>query len=177
MSSISFSSVQRPLRWVAAALTLSLASGLAFSAPGGPHGAGMGGGMGGPMMMGGGQHIERMLDAVNATADQRSQIKQITDAARADVKTIHQGARALREQMMQLFTQPTVDARAAEALRQQQLTIHDQVSKRMLQAMIDISRVLTPEQRQQLASKLQQRKAMMLRHQAERQSLDKPAGK
>lgn len=177
MSSFSFSSVQRPLRWVAAALTLSLVSGLAFSAPGGPHGGGMGGGMGGPMMMGGGQHIEHMLDAVNATADQRAQIKQITDAARADVKTVHQGGRALHEQMMQLFTQPTVDARAAEALRQQQLAIHDQVSKRMLQAMIDISRVLTPEQRQQLASRLAQRKSMMQRHQAERQMLDKPAGK
>ena len=71
---------------------------------------------------------------------------------------------------MALFAQPTVDARAAETLRQQMLAQHDQVSKRALQAMLDVSRVLTAEQRKALADRMAQRKAMMERHRAEREA-------
>ena len=129
------------------------------------HGPGMMGG--GPGMMGGGAGMmggmlhERALDAVNATAEQRAQVRQIADAARADLRAQHDASRALHDQAAQLFTQPTVDARAAEALRQQMLAQHDQASKRMLQAMLDVSRVLTPEQRAKLAELRAQRRAMM----------------
>ena len=123
-----------------------------------------GGMMGGPML--GGPHAERLLDAVNATADQRTQIKQIMDSARADMKAQREAGRALHDQMRQLFTQPTVDARAAETLRQQQLAQHDAASKRMAQAMVEASRVLTPEQRAKtLAERMAgQRRSMMERH-------------
>ena len=90
----------------------------------------------------------------------------------------HEAGRALREQSMKLFTQPTVDANAAEALRQQMLQQHDQASRRMMQAMIEASRVLTPEQRKQMADRMAQRRGMMERHMQERATLDgKPAGK
>ena len=48
---------------------------------------------------------------------------------------------------MTLFAQPTVDAAALEALRQKQMAMHDAASKRMMQAMLDVAQVLTPEQR------------------------------
>ena len=83
------------------------------------------------------------IDAVGASAEQRTQIRQIMEAARADQQTRQESGRALHEQMRQLFTQPTVDANVAEALRQQQLALHDAGSKRMLQAMLEASRVLT----------------------------------
>ena len=73
------------------------------------------------------------------------------------MKAQREAGRALREQGLQLFTQPTVDATAAEALRQQMLAQHDQASKRMLQAMLDVAKVLTPEQRAQLAERMKQR--------------------
>ena len=38
--------------------------------------------------------------------------------------------------------------------RQQMLQLHDQASKRMTQAMVDVSRVLTPEQRKQIADRI-----------------------
>ena len=133
-------------------------------------GHGMGMGMGSPRMMG------RLLDAVNASADQRAQIQQITDAARADMKAQHDSGRQLRADAAALFAQPTVDARAAEALRQQMLARHDQASKRQLQMMLDISRVLTPEQRKTLADKTAQRRSMMERHRSERAAAEpKPA--
>jgi len=110
----------------------------------------------------------RLNFAVHASA----QIKQITQAAAADLKAQHEAGHKLHEQGMALFTQPTVDPVAAEALRQQMLARHDQASKRVLQAMLDISKVLTPEQRQQLAERLKKRHEMMRRHHHERAELD-----
>lgn len=142
----------------------------AFAQDGPRHGAGGHGMFMGPPLMGRG--LDHLLDGVNATDAQRTQIKQIAAAAAADLKAQREAGKALHEQALTLFTQPTVDANAAEALRQQMLARHDQASKRMLQAMLDISRVLTPEQRQQLAQKMKQRHEMMQRHMRERQQLD-----
>ena len=133
----------------------------------GGHGGHRGGMMGLPMQ---GRMVERMLDSVNATAEQRSQIKQITERAAADRKAQFESGRALREQGMNLFTQPVVDANAAEALRQQMLQHHDQASKRMMQTMLEVSRVLTPEQRKQLADRMAQRGERMHHQMRERQS-------
>ncbi len=161
-----------PFKLLAATVTLAIAAGAAQTAvaqpgPGYDHGGRQGHGM----MMG--AHMDRALGAVNATPEQRAQIKQIFDAAKSDLKGQHEAGRALREQSAALFTQPVVDARAAEVLRAQMVAQHDVASKRMLQAMLDASRVLTPEQRKLLADKMAQRRTLMERHHAERQSLDK----
>ena len=52
-------------------------------------------------------------------------------------------------------------AAAAEQVRQQMLAQHDQVSKRTLQAMLDASKVLTPEQRAKLGDRMKQRSDTM----------------
>jgi protein CpxP len=157
----------RALRRVVLVAIVGIAAGAAaFAQPHHPHGDG------GPGMMMWGRHLDRALDAVGASDAQRAQIRQITDAAMADLKAQHQAARDLRQQMMQAFTQPTVDANAIEALRQQMLAQHDQASRRMMQAMLDVSRVLTPEQRAKLAERMQQRRAMMERHLQEQRGLD-----
>jgi periplasmic protein CpxP/Spy len=171
---LKLSANRHPLRLLAATVTLALAAGLAQTASAQPHEGHGGPGMG---MMAGRHHVERMLDAVNASADQRAQIKQIMKAAGDDLRAQRESGRKLHQDMQALFTQPTVDARAAEALRQQLLAQHDQASKRMLQAMLDASRVLTPEQRQTLAEKMAQRRSMMERHRAEREATEKPAGR
>lgn len=131
---------------------------------------GMGAGPGMPMM--GGRHGARMLDSVGATAEQKTQLQQIMDSARNDIKPLREAAQGLRQQMQALFTQPTVDARAVEALRVQLQANREQASKRMTQAMLDASQVLTPEQRKQMSERMSQRRGMMERHRAERQSLD-----
>ena len=141
----------------------------AWAMPHGGPGAHGGPGMG---MMFGGRGLERMLDSVNATADQRSQIKAIAEKAAADMKAQREANKGTRDQFMTLFTQPTVDANAAEALRAQRMQQADQASRRMMQAMLDVSRVLTPEQRKQLAERMTQRRAMMERHMNERRALD-----
>lgn len=128
------------------------------------HGGMMAGGhgaMGAGML--GGPRAERMLQAVGASAEQRAQIQQIMDSARADLQAQREGGRALHDQMRQVFTQPTVDANAVEALRQQQMAHRDAASRRHMQAMLEVSRVLTPEQRAQLAEMGAQRRGMMER--------------
>ena len=138
--------------------------------------AGMHGGMhGGQMGMHGGPMVsDRLLDAVGATADQKTRVHDIFKAAQDDMRKQREAGGDLRQQMMQLMTAPQVDAAAAEALRQQQLARQDVASKRMLQAMLDARAVLTPEQRQKLAERMKSRHQMMDRHQRERQSVDAP---
>lgn len=166
----------RALRMLMATMLVAATAALSQTAWAGPHGGpgghDMHGGMG---MMGGGPRMaERMLDSVNATAEQRAQVKQILQAAQADMQAQREAGRKLREQGQALFAQPTVDARAAEALRVQMLAQHDQASKRKMQVMLDVSRVLTPEQRKTLADRMAKRRAMMERHHSERQALDRP---
>lgn len=164
----------RGIKRVALGLLVAVAGTLAVSAWAQGHGHGMrGGDFGGPgMFMGGAEH---MLDGLNATDTQRTQIKQIAQAAATDMKAQREAARSLREQGLQLFTAPVVDARAVEALRVQMLAQHDQSSKRMTQAMLDISAVLTPEQRVKLGERMKQRAQRMQEHMQRRGAASAPA--
>jgi len=126
---------------------------------------------GGPM---GGRMIERALDSVNASPEQRARIGEIMKGAAADVRQQREASRGLREQAMTLFAQPTVDARAVEALRQQMVQQHDQTSRRWTQALLDASAVLTPDQRKQLAERVKQRRESMERHMQERRAMEQP---
>jgi Spy/CpxP family protein refolding chaperone len=118
-----------------------------------------GGGTGGGMMFGGspermGRMIDHMLDGLNANDAQRTQIKQIAAGAGADLKTQMEAGRALRQRALQAFTAPTVDAATVEQVRAQMLQLHEQTSRRMTQAMLDIARVLTPEQRAKIGERM-----------------------
>ena len=154
----------------AVALTLS---GAVWAQHGhGDHGGGAGGGMGGGSlgmhgggMMGNpermGRMMEHMLDGLNATDAQRMQIKQIAQTTGIELKAQRESNRALHEKAMQIFSAPNVDAAAAEQVRQQLLAQHDLMSKRTLQAMLDASKVLTPEQRAKLGERMKQRSDTM----------------
>ncbi len=127
--------------------------------PGMSHGDhGEHGGMG---MMPFGRHLDHLLTEVKASDAQRQQIKQITDKARADVQALHEQGKGLHERTMALWTAPKLDAAEAEKLRQQMLAQHDQVSKRMTQAMLDVGNVLTPEQRAKAAELIKSHRAHM----------------
>jgi len=155
---------------LAGAFTLAQAQ-PAGGPPQGQHVPGMRGhGMGGGAM--GGLMTDRLLTSVNASADQRSRIEAIMKAARDDLRSQRDAGRTLHQQMAALLAAPTLDANAVEALRQQMQQQHDQASRRMTQAMLDAAAVLTPEQRAQLAQKMQQRRDMMERHQRERRALE-----
>lgn len=183
--------LQRPLsaaRLAAPALAAALLAGLAGAAmaqpadgPGaGPRHVGMhrmGPGMRGEMPgMGGGLGLlpARELDAIGASAEQKTKVQEILRTAHEDLRKQHEAGRELRQQLQQLLDAPKVDAAAAEALRQKITAQHDGASKRMLQAALDAGAVLTPEQRQKLAERRKQHQDMMQRHQKEREALHPP---
>lgn len=116
--------------------------------PGGGHG-----------ILQGGPGLDRLLDEVQATPAQRAQIRQIAGAARDDLRQLRQSAPDLRKDTLNVLTQPSIDTGAAEQARQKMLAQHDAMSKRTLTAMLDVAKVLTPEQRAQLGEKLKARQA------------------
>ncbi|MDT8998928.1 Spy/CpxP family protein refolding chaperone [Paucibacter sp. APW11] len=133
----------------------ALASAQGHAGPMGAHGGHAGpGGLPGVRM-------EHLLDVVDASDAQRSQIKAIMDQARADVKAMHSSGQDLHGQMLTLFGATNIDAAAIEALRLQIQAQHEQVAKRMSQAMIDAARVLTPEQRAKFVALAKKRQARM----------------
>ena len=177
------SRMTRALSFVA---VVGVSAGAAFSAQAQGMGVGMreGGHEGRPGMMHFGGSLEHMmrgidpmLDGLNATDAQRTQIKQIVQAAATDLKAQHEGGRALRQKALQIFAAPNVDAAGAEALRQQMSAQHDQASKRMLALMLDVSKVLTPEQRVKIAERMKNRDAQMQdrRQHMQRDNADRPA--
>lgn len=165
-------------RWtMGAVVALSAAVGMAAWAHGGADGRGKHGGHGMQGAHGGAagfapglfagsperieRRVDRLLGGIDASAEQRAQIKQIATAAASDLRGQQQAGRELRERQWQLFSAPVVDANGVEQWRQQMLSQHDQMSRRTLQAMLDVSRVLSPEQRAALALRAKDR---MSRH-------------
>lgn len=125
---------------------------------GGPHGR-----PGGPDLMGG-PHFAHLLKSVGATEAQQAQIKQIMEAARADLKPQHEQGRKLHEQGLALLSAPNIDAAAIESVRQQDQALREASSKRMSQALVDVARVLTPEQRVKIAERMKKRHDRMREH-------------
>ncbi|OGA80391.1 MAG: hypothetical protein A2711_11995 [Burkholderiales bacterium RIFCSPHIGHO2_01_FULL_63_240] len=108
-----------------------------------------------------GPGFKRLLDDVQASDAQRKQIQVIVDKARVDLRALHEKARDQHHDAMAIWTAPKIDAAEAEKQRQQMLAQHDQVSKRVMQAMLDVGQVLTPEQRAKAAVALKQRHERM----------------
>lgn len=139
---------QTSLRFWLMAVVVALASTVALSAWAQPPG---GGGMWGAHP----QRMERLLSSINATDDQKARIQQIMQQAASEMTGQREAGRALRDQARAVFTAPTVDVNAAEQVRQQMLAQHDQRSRRMMVTMLEVSQVLTPEQRVQMAEHME----------------------
>jgi periplasmic protein CpxP/Spy len=162
---------KRPLRMAFMVTLIALLAAVAQSAwAEGPGGHGGRHGQGGGFMQG--RMVERMLDRVSATPEQRAEVKRITQLAAQDLRGMREANQGMRQRGLELLAAPNVDANAVEAHRQQMMQRHDQSSRRMTQAMVDISRVLTPEQRRQLADTMARRQDMKRRHMQERRQAD-----
>ncbi|RTL46431.1 MAG: periplasmic heavy metal sensor [Burkholderiales bacterium] len=143
-----------------ALVTAALAvGGVAAHAQPGPGQRGEHGLMAGGGLFGG--HIDHLLDAVNATDSQRTQIENIFKAARQDLSGQRDTGIKLHQQMATLYTANNVDAAAIEAVRVQLSALHETSSKRLSQASIDAARVLTPEQRAKIAEIMKKRQERM----------------
>jgi periplasmic protein CpxP/Spy len=99
--------------------------------------------------------IDGIIKAVDGTPAQKTQLLQLSQAALADMKPLHEQQMAGRKQGLQLLAATVVDRRALEALRVQQIALADAMSKRRVQHLADAAEVLTPAQRSKLAERMQ----------------------
>ena len=91
-----------------------------------------------------------VLKKVNATEEQRVQIKSIVEQAVNDLFQFAGQHRSNREGLMAELAKPNVDRAALEKLRTGELGLVESASSRLLDTLVDITEVLTPEQRLQL---------------------------
>lgn len=145
-----------------------VAGGIAILALGGIGAAAAMGGEGGMgrYMMNAGMHhgagfagkgFGRMLDRVDATAEQEEKIWAIIDGARAEMRPLMREFRDSRETVAELLGAATIDRAAAETLRAERVAAIDAASRRLTDAVIEAAEVLTPEQRAQLVEHFKER--------------------
>ncbi|MDY7015727.1 MAG: Spy/CpxP family protein refolding chaperone [Cyanobacteriota bacterium] len=97
----------------------------------------------------GGERGER-LQQLNLTPEQTEQIRAIKEQARSANEGLREQMQSAREQMQSLMAGNA----SADRLRQQHNTIqtlHQQMSDRRFDTMLQVREILTPEQRAQLA--------------------------
>jgi periplasmic protein CpxP/Spy len=100
------------------------------------------------------QRIERMTKhmaiELDATLDQQAKVAGIAKSAVHDLLPLREKAQAARGRAVALLTAPTVDREAIERLRADQLGLAETASKRIAQALADVSDALTLDQRKKI---------------------------
>ncbi len=99
-----------------------------------------------------------MLGKVDATEEQEQQVDAIITALAGQMQPIREQHRANRRAFVSELSRSSVDAGRLEALRQDGLRLADQASARILDAVVQASVVLTPEQRAELTEHMMQRR-------------------
>ncbi len=149
-SSTQVSGKRRTFQAIAAVATLGfLGKAAAQAAPGrGGHG---------DMAVMAERRVDQLIKLVNGTPEQKTKLLALAQAAMADMKPLREQLMAARKRGMELLSVATIDRRAVEQLRGEQIQLMDGISRRMSAHMMDAAEVLTPAQRQITADKMKQR--------------------
>ena len=95
-----------------------------------------------------------ILSRIQASADQRARAKSVVENAIRDLYPTKEQHRQNRETLMQALLQPSVDRAALERARQSELQLAETVSTRLVDALAEISEILTPDQRAEVAEQI-----------------------
>lgn len=97
------------------------------------------------------KRLVRMLDAVDATDQQREQIKVALSDLKEQVKPLRAEGKEHRKTLRQLMTAEQINATEIEQERLAMVNLADRLSRQVTTTMIDVTNLLEPEQRKQLA--------------------------
>jgi periplasmic protein CpxP/Spy len=130
---------------------------------------------------GGGNHwqqkMNRWLDQVKATPQQRQQIHAIMDRMGPQLQAVEKEREQDMERLTTALTSDTVDRSAIEQVRTEVLRTFDQTSRTLTQGLSDMAQVLTPQQRKQLGQILEQHKQERQRRMEEHRGQSPDGGK
>ena len=94
------------------------------------------------------KRVDRALTGTDASAEQKKKVADILQSAFNDTKVLRDKRIENRKAMADAMQAPAIDRLKIEALRQEQMKVTDESSKRFTKAMEDAGDVLTPAQRQ-----------------------------
>lgn len=104
-----------------------------------------------------GRKVDRLLYEVDATPEQREQVKGILRKAFEEMGDRRDQRRQSRQAIVEILTAPEIDRAKLQALRAERLEQMEQASERIMEAFADAAEVLTSEQRAKLGDVIDQR--------------------
>lgn len=97
------------------------------------------------------------LRDIDASAEQQDRVNTIVAGAVDDLFKLKQRHQDNRQAFHAQLGGASIDRAALEEIRKSEIALADEASKRLVQALADVSDVLTPEQRQALVQRFQSR--------------------
>ena len=95
--------------------------------------------------------VEWTLSRIDASEQQRAQVKTVVQAAIEDLLQLREEHQSNRKAMVTALMEPSVDRAELDRIRSAELSLMDRGSQRIVSALADAAEVLTPEQRAKLA--------------------------
>jgi len=105
-----------------------------------------------------GRGFDRMMDAIDATPEQKEKLRTIMRNTRNEIEPLADKMRDSRGAVVDILGAETIDRAAAEKLRSERLADIDAASQKITTALLDAAAVLTPEQRKELREKFEERR-------------------
>ena len=99
--------------------------------------------------------VERALDRIDASTDQRQKITANFQKAADDIFALRAQHLEGRKQIREALAAPTVDRARIETLRTEQMKLAETASKRITDAVTEAAEVLTPAQRAELSNRVE----------------------
>ncbi len=96
---------------------------------------------------------ERALRKADATDDQKARIRPIADDLAAALYGFREEHRAIRGRFVKAFEADRVDPGEVAKIREDAVALADRASKKVTEALVKASEILTPEQRRRLAER------------------------